>query len=64
MLVKIIDKKSILLNYKWTNAELPNLHDEDLIKIKKNFNPYIDYLLTDNFSGGIGKYSEKWSKVI
>ena len=55
VLVKIISKDSLLLNFKWTNMELPNLHDEDLINIKKEFFPNIDYLLTDNFSDGIGE---------
>ena len=63
IILKIISKTSKLLNYKWTNTQLPNIHDSDLINIKNEFNSNIDYLLTDNFSVGIGKYSEKWSKV-
>ena len=63
-ILKIISKTSQLLNYKWTNTWLPNIHDSDLINIKNEFNPNIDYLLTENFSVGIGKYSEKWSKVL
>jgi len=63
IILKIISNTSKLLNYKWTNTQLPNIHDSDLINIKNEFNPFIDYLLTENFSVGIGKCSEKWSKV-
>lgn len=61
---KIIGEKANLLDYHWSNPRLPPISDNELTRIKKKFNNYIEILKTENFTKGIGLYSDKWSKII
>ena len=61
---KIIGDKSILISSHWSDIYLPELYDEDLYNLKETFKKNIEILRTENFSRGIGYYSQRWSKNI
>jgi len=56
----VLSNKYEYIDHQWTDVFLPELTDEDLIKVKQKYQNQVEIMLTENFSKAIELYQSRW----
>jgi len=62
--VGMVGSKAVLEDHYWQDVFLPRLGDADLMRLKTEFGPQIDFLKTENFARGLGYHAARWATKI
>jgi hypothetical protein len=63
-IANIVSGNATLENTHWYESYLPELSNATLEQLKNELHPMIDVLMSDNFCGAIGLYSERWKSAM
>lgn len=62
--VGMVGRSAILEGHYWQDVFLPRLGDDDLMRLKAEFGPQVEFLKTENFARGIGYHAARWASKI
>ena len=59
----MVGEDAFLEDFKWWDVFLPSLEDPDLIEVANKYQPFVEWMSTENFTKGIETNAERWSTV-